>query len=477
MTRMSQLIIVWFRRDLRLEDNPALIAAIDSGASVLPVYIHAPQEEAPWAPGAASRWWLHHSLTALDQTLRDRGSYLHICKGATLQSLRELIAVTGAHAVYWNRGYEPACIGRDKRIKQALRDDGIDAKSFNGALLIEPWQIETGQGDPYRVFTPFWRKLRADLQIEAPQAAPAHIDTKQAEGSVALNSLHLRPKIPWDSEFGAHWLPGEFGAHESVQQFCEAALRDYKVERDRPDRVGTSRISPYLHFGEIGPRQIAWMLDRYARSESSLVLQEAGEPYLRELGWREFSHHLLYHFPHTPEKPLQAQFDAFPWAPDDAIALTRWQQGQTGIPIVDAGMRELWRTGWMHNRVRMLVASFLTKNLRQHWLHGARWFWDTLLDADLANNTQGWQWTAGSGADASPYFRIFNPVTQGYRFDPDGAYVKRWVPELADAPVKLVHEPWLDPALLQRTGYPPPMVDLAATRVAALDAYQRMRHA
>jgi deoxyribodipyrimidine photo-lyase len=469
--------IVWFRRDLRLTDNPALDAALATHARVLPVYVHAPDEESPWEPGAASRWWLHHALAALDADLARRGARLHLVRGASLDVLRDLAHATGADAVYWNRLYEPAIVARDKRVKHALREQGLAAHSFNAAMFAEPWEIETGQGGPYRVFTPYWRKLRATLEPRPPLPAPARIDAPPVDGALALDALRLLPRIPWDTGFVENWTPGEAGAQTALDDFCGDALIDYASDRDRPDRPGTSRLSPHLHFGEISPRQIHWQLEDLARESPhrTQLLRGAAEPYLRELGWRDFSLHLLFHFPQTPERNLNPAFDAFPWAAQNDEAIRAWQRGRTGVPIVDAGMRELWHTGWMHNRVRMIVASFLTKNLRQHWRHGARWFWDTLVDADLANNTQGWQWTAGTGADASPYFRIFNPVSQGERFDPDGSYVRRWVPELARFPAKIVHEPWKDAMALARSGYPEPMVDLKASREAALAAYQAMK--
>jgi len=466
--------IVWFRRDLRLQDNPALDAAARAHERVICAYIHAPDEEAPWMPGAASNWWLHRSLGSLDSRLRERGSCLHIRRGAALATLAQLCRDSGAVAVYWNRNYEPVPALRDAHIKQALRADGIDAQSFNANLLAEPRDVHTQQGGPYKVFTPFWRSLRAQLQPRPPLPAPVRIAAPLLDGSVGLDALKLLPSIRWDAGFEAQWRPGEAGAHALLERFIDDALVDYSQGRDQPAEDLTSRLSAHLHFGEIGPQQIVWRLlgeDR-PRSERG---RTAAEGFLREIGWREFSQHLLHHFPHTTLRNLNAQFDHFAWAKDDPGVLALWQRGRTGVPMVDAGMRQLWATGWMHNRVRMVVASFLTKNLLHHWQHGARWFWDTLVDADLGNNTQGWQWTAGTGADAAPYFRIFNPVSQGERFDPQGDYVRRWVPELAGVAAPLVHQPWRDADLLRRTGYPQPMVDLRESREAALAAYRDMR--
>lgn len=464
--------LYWFRRDLRLADNPALAAALDAHDRVLPVYIHAPDEEAPWQPGAASLWWLHHSLQALDADLRELGSKLRIERGPSLAILRRLVEESGATAIYWNRLYEPAITARDTQIKQTLIDEGIDARSFKANLLFEPWEIRTGQDRPYRVFTPFWRNARSQLQVRPPLPEPDKFDFQTDANGLGVDALQLLPRINWDSGLHDAWQPGESGAQEAFEEFLESGLRDYSSDRDRPDRHGTSRLSPHLHFGEISPMQIAWALEERVHQAGDSSRSSGAESFLREIGWREFSQHLLFNFPHMPEQNLNPRFDEFHWGAEDGTAIRRWQQGRTGIPIIDAGMRELWATGIMHNRVRMLVASFLTKNLRQHWHHGERWFWDTLVDADLANNAQGWQWTAGCGVDASPYFRIFNPVTQGEKFDPKGDYVRRWVPELAPVPAALIHHPWTDPDVLKATGYPAPMVDLATSRVTALQAYQ-----
>jgi deoxyribodipyrimidine photo-lyase len=355
-----------------------------------------------------------------------------------------------------------------------LQEDGIAVHSHNAALWCEPWQIATQQGQPYKVFTPYWRNLRAQLQAVEPLPAPLVPGWRELPGGLPLAALALLPRPDWAGGLRAHWQPGEAGARELLEIFADDAIGDYAHARNLPARHGTSRLSPHLHFGEISPRQIHFELDRRTHATDTKRRPDI-EPCLRELGWREFAHHLLYRFPRTSTENFNPRFDEFGWAPADQTLLARWQQGRTGIPLVDAGLRELWHTGWMHNRVRMIAGSFLTRNLRQHWLHGARWFWDTLVDADLANNTLGWQWVAGCGADAAPYFRVFNPLTQAKKFDPDGVYLRRWLPELADAPVALLHEPWKDAAVLERSGYPPPMVDLGKSRQRALDAYRDLR--
>ena len=470
----------WFRRDLRLSDNPALQAATEwareRGGSVLPVYIASDTEAGAWKDGAASRWWLHHSLTALSQTLNARGSRLVVRTGATLEVLKDVVSEAGIGAVFWNRLYEPASIERDRVVKAALREHGLHVASSNAALLHEPWTIKTRTGGPYKVFTPFSRTLSA-LPTPAPIAGPEVLPAPPSQVTgLALNDLHLLPSIPWDGGMRDAWEPGESGARTLLDDFIEAPVADYPQARDFPDRAGTSRLSAALHFGEISPRQ-AWFAARAAQPEVS-------GPWLRQLQWREFAHHQLFHFPRTPDQPLDPRYATFSWRSDYQADLRAWQRGQTGIPIVDAGMRELWHTGWMHNRVRMLVASLLTKNLLIPWQEGARWFWDTLVDADLANNTLGWQWTAGCGADAAPYFRVFNPATQGLKFDPDGRYVRRWVPELKRLPDKWLQQPWTAPAEVLRgcgvrlgRDYPMPIVDLAESRRIALEIWaNEVRH-
>jgi deoxyribodipyrimidine photo-lyase len=473
--------LIWFRRDLRLADNPALQAALDRGFDPVPVYIHASAEENPWPPGASSAAWLHRSLSALAGSLEAIGSRLLIRNGPTTAALDALVAETDAQAVFWNRLYEPAILTRDRQVKAHLDARGLVAASFNAALLAEPWTVATGAGGPYRVFTPFWKNLRPRLDAIVATPAPNRLPAVPAKiATLPISALGLLPKPPappWDARFWLHWRPGETGAEELLDAFVEGAVHGYREQRNFPDRTGSSKLSAHLHFGEISPRQIVHRL----RSERwPAETAEDVSHYLSELGWREFSHHLLYHFPHSNEHNLNPRFEAFPWAPVDEKTLRAWQFGRTGVPIVDAGMRELWQTGWMHNRVRMIAASFLCKNLRYHWQHGARWFWDTLVDADLANNTQGWQWTAGTGADAAPYFRIFSPLAQAEKFDAQGRYIRRWVPELAELPTPAVFAPWLHPALARQLApdYPSqPIIDLKASRDAVLAAYAKTRSA
>jgi deoxyribodipyrimidine photo-lyase len=440
--------LLWFRQDLRLADNPALAAAVARGGPVIPVYVWSPEEEGSAAPGAACRWWLHQSLKALDASLRPLGSRLIVRRGPARATLGALAAETGATAVLWNRRYEPAVSARDREVKASLAAAGLAVESFNSALLFEPWELATGSKTPFQVFTPFWRACLSRPAAPAPLRAPAAIAAPvRWPETLPLSSLALEPAIDWTGGIAAAWTPGEAGAQAALRAFLRGAVEAYPVARDRPAEPGTSRLSPHLHHGELGPRQIRAALD---------PADPGAGAYLRELGWREFAHHVLFHFPHTVDRPLRPAFAHFPWA-DAPAALRAWQRGRTGYPLVDAGMRELWATGWMHNRVRMVVASFLTKHLLLPWQEGARWFWDTLVDADQANNTLGWQWVAGSGADAAPYFRIFNPATQAEKFDPEGRYVRRWVPELGS------------------DRYPAPIVDHAWARSRALAALATTR--
>jgi len=462
--------LVWFRCDLRLTDNPALHQARQAHERVIPVYIHAPQEEAPWDPGAASRWWLHHSLAALNAELGRRGSRLILRRGDSLTLLRELLRDTGATAVYWNRRYEPAIIARDRMVKAALRAEGFMAESASAALLIEPWSLLKADATPYQVFTPFWKAALQKLPPTAPLPVPTLAGPENWPDSLPLEVLQLLPRIPWDAGLTAAWRPGEMAALARLEQFCATALTDYAQGRDWPGRDGVSRLSPHLHFGEISVRQL-WAAVTNATGGDPFSNKGAAT-WLREIGWREFAHSVLYHWPQTPEQPLQQRFAAYPWREDHAELLQAWQQGRTGYPLIDAGMRQLWQTGWMHNRVRMLVASFLVKNCRIPWQEGARWFWDTLVDADLASNTLGWQWTAGCGVDAAPYFRVFNPFLQGAKFDPEGAYIRHWIPELATLPASVIHQPW---TLAAKLDYPAPIIDFAASRAEALAGWERIK--
>lgn len=467
--------LLWFRIDLRLADNPALQSGIAAG-SVIPVFIWDPASEEPWRPGGASLWWLHQSLAALEQSLRAAGSRLIIRNGPVAASLLTLAKETGARAVVWNRRYEPAVIARDSKVKEALAVAGLRAESFCAALLHEPWTVENKSAKPFQVFTPFWKNCLAKPDPAEPLPAPVRIPAPEKwPESLPLSALELEPRTDWAAGMGAAWTPGEAGAQARLARFFREAAERYGAARDLPGIEGTSRLSPHLHFGEISPRQV-WHASRL-----SGIADWRESRYLAEIGWREFAHHLLYHFPRTPVEPLRPEFARFPWRENDA-ALKAWQRGLTGYPIVDAGMRELWATGWMHNRVRMIVASFLVKDLLISWTEGAWWFWDTLVDADLAQNTLGWQWTAGCGADAAPYFRVFNPSGQGEKFDTDGPYVRRWCPELSRVPQEWLHRPWEAPAsVLAAAGvvlgkdYPKPIVDHAAARDFALKAFASLK--
>ncbi|HET7315280.1 deoxyribodipyrimidine photo-lyase [Salinisphaera sp.] len=480
---MKKRVILWFRRDLRLADNPALHAALAGDFdSIVPVFIHAPDELGDEAPGGAQSVWQHFSLAALDASLQGLGSRLVIRHGPTIAALDTLIEESGARAVYWNRLYDPHTIARDRQVKRHLEDRGLETASFKALLLHEPWTVSTRQNTPYKVFTPFWKAIR-DEPAGNPLPAPSRLPEVWSRlGSVALSELGLLPDIRWDERIRETWTPGEDGAHARLEAFVSKTLPEYRDSRERPARHGTSYLSAHLHFGEIGPRQVVHRVEEWLHEHGREADRTHAETFLSEIGWREFAHHVLFHFPNTPSEPLDERFKHFPWANDDE-ALQAWQDGRTGIPMVDAGMRELWATGYMHNRLRMTVASFLTKNLRIAWQHGERWFWDTLVDADLANNTLGWQWAAGCGADAAPFFRIFNPARQGERFDADGAYVRRWVPELAELPNKHIHEPWAAPErILDDAGvalgetYPKPIVDLKASRKEALEAFDRIKN-
>lgn len=483
MSHMSDtppLVINWFRRDLRIQDNPSLSHAIASGAPVIAVYVL--EKIGHFAPGGASRWWLHHSLKALHKDLEKLGIPLVLRRGDPAKLIPELVKEVSATSIVWNRRYDGKGIETDKGLKLSFTDDGVEVKTFNGSLLREPWETETKSGGFYKVYTPFWRAYKevgpSRNSLSKPRKAPIY--SRPLPPTDALKDWALLPTKPnWAKGFDDHWTPGEKGAAMRLDKFLDRAVSDYDDRRNRPDIQGTSGLSPHLAFGEISPFQI-WNTVR-GRMEQGNVGDDGAMTFLSEVVWREFSYNLLYHFGHLATDPWKKEFATFPWEEDPAH-LEAWQKGQTGIPIVDAGMRQLWQTGWMHNRVRMIVGSFLVKNLLIPWQEGERWFWDTLVDADPASNAASWQWVAGSGADAAPYFRIFNPVSQSQKFDPDGAYIRQYVPELSRLPNKHIHAPFEAPtAILKDAGvelgatYPEPIADLKITRQRALDAYDEIR--
>ena len=467
----TPLTVMWFRQDLRLRDNPALCAAASSGA-VLPVYVLDDGNAGEWKMGGASRWWLHHSLKRLDESLNGR---LWVLQGDAERELLKLCAALPVRKVVWNRCYEPWRRRRDEGIEKALREAGVETETCNGSLLWEPSEICTRNGKPYGVFTPFHRYL---LTITAPDrtlSVPPKLSLAQCtQPAGRIDKLELKPRISWDTGLEQCWTPGEQTAQRQLQKFLGSGAGEYNVRRDYLADEAVSSLSPHLHFGEISPNQVWW-------DTHSAEAGDGGDSFIRQLCWREFSYHLLYHYPDFAGRNWKREFDKFQWR-EDPESLRRWQKGATGVPLVDAGMRELWATGTMHNRARMVTASFLTKNLLIHWRHGADWFWDCLVDADLANNSFGWQWVAGSGADAAVYFRVFNPVLQSRKFDPEGKYLRRWLPELRRLPDKHIHAPWeAGSGVLREAGvrldenYPFPIVDLRATRKRALAAWGTTR--
>ena len=464
---MTSTSIAWLRTDLRVADNPALAAALKSGERVIALYIHETTSGVRPA-GAAARWWIHHSLEALGKTLARRGVELMVRDGDARDVVPGLVRETEANAVFWNRRYAPGEREADAAIKTALDEAGIEVESFAANVLVEPWDIATKQGKPYSVYGPFWKALR-DMPIAQPLNAPA--ETKSIKVGPA-DECYRQPA--WADKFTPHWRIGEAAAHESLAHFLDTQLDDYAVGRDFPRQDATSRLSPHLRHGEITPRQIWAAAESVAHADPDK--RAAVDKFLSELTWRDFNYHQLYHRADITTESMQPKFAALQWRQADD-ELERWQKGQTGLPIVDAGMREMWETGFMQNRVRMLTASLLCKNLLIDWRLGEQWFWDCLVDGDIANNPANWQWVAGSGMDASPFFRIFNPVTQGDRFDNGGDYVRRWLPELAGLPDAWVHQPSQAPDdVLRKAGvvigqtYPAPIVDLKLSRVRALEA-------
>ncbi len=477
-------LLVWFRQDLRIGDNPAIASALAQaragGHPVIGFYCLDETNADSRALGGANRWWLHHSLARLRDALAAYNIPLILRRGRADAQVSTLITETGARHLFWNRQYEAAAIARDTALKAALTAQGVSVESSNALLLVEPWEVKTGQGGPFQVFTPFWRAARplAAARPPLPVPAPGRLPDPPVLASDPLESWDLLPTAPdWAGGMRDQWTPGAAGALARLDDFLAARLTAYADTRDRPDVSGTSALSPHLRFGEISPRQIWAALDQACAGD---LAARGPENFSRELGWREFSYHLLFHQPQISHRPLRSQFENFPWQPD-AEALRAWQRGQTGYPIIDAGMRQLWHTGWMHNRVRMLVGSFLVKHLLQPWQAGEEWFWDTLVDADPASNPASWQWVAGCGADAAPYFRIFNPVLQGEKFDPDGDYVRRWVPELRELPSAFIHKPREAPLLVLRAAgvslgqtYPRPLIELSFGRDRALDALKSL---
>ena len=469
------LSIHWFRQDLRISDNPALTSATQLG-EVFPVYIFDTVNSGEYPMGAVQKIWLHYSLKALNKAL---GGKLLVYSGDPLKILSELITEYEIDKVFWNRCYEPWQIARDKKIKAELNKKDKEVLSFNGSLLWEPWEILKKDGSPYKVFTPFFRRgCLSAKEPRLPISTPANLSFNDSIiTGLKIDELNLVPDEPWVKKIIQKWQIGEDFAQEKVTEFVKNGLKDYKDGRNFPSKTNVSRLSPHLHWGEVSPNQV-W----YQAIESDPELSRNTDHFLSELGWREFSNSLLYFFPNMPKKNLQPRFDNFDWI-EDCKLLKAWQSGATGFPIVDAGMRELWDTAYMHNRVRMIVGSFLVKNLRIHWHNGAAWFWDCLVDADLANNSAGWQWIAGCGADAAPYFRVFNPILQGEKFDKEGHYTRTYVPELTNLPNKYLHAPWMAPELILEQAdiklgktYPKPVIDLKLSRDRALAAFANLKN-
>ena len=463
--------LLWLRRELRLRDNAALHAAIATRRPVIAAFVLDESTPGAWAPGGASRWWLHHSLASLDAAFAEHGVKLVLRRGRYAEEIPRLVEETGAAEIHAGLPIEPWARQAMRGLWKALE---IKLHVHRTALLFDPADIATKSGTPYGVFTPFARACLARGLPPPPIAAPSKITAGKAPKSDRLGDWGLLPTKPdWAAGLRESWTPGEVGAAKRLAGFARGALAGYVHGRDRPGIDGTSMLSPHLAWGEISPAQIRHAIERAGGNTT----------YVNELLWREFSAHLLWHHPALPDAPLRPEFAAMPWR-RDAKALRAWQKGLSGIPIVDAGMRQLWQTGWMHNRVRMIVASFLIKHLLLDWREGEAWFWDTLVDADLANNAASWQWVAGSGADAAPFFRVFNPVLQGEKFDTDGAYVRRFVPELAALPDRHIHAPWQAPedalraacVVLGKT-YPHPLVDLPLGRQRALDAFKSLKAA
>jgi deoxyribodipyrimidine photo-lyase len=460
-----QPVIMWFRQDLRLADHPALTAAV-AGGPVIPVFVLDDILPGEWRWGGASRWWLHRSLEKLGAS-----TPLVLQRGETVSTLERLAAETGASAIHFTRDYAPWAGALERQVKEMCDRRGIACHRHGGFLLHEPESIRNGSGEFFKVYTPFSKACFAKGTPRAPKPVPKVAWHEGVAGDVLADWKLLPTKPNWATGFESVWQPGEDGARKLLRRFLDHGLHGYAEGRDRPDKEHVSRLSPHLHWGEISPHQVWHATEQHMASEGGRVDRD-GEKFLKEVLWREFAYNLIHHVPTFPTEPFRPEFADFPWA-DDSAALGKWQRGETGYPIVDAGMRELWATGIMHNRVRMIVASFLIKDLLIPWQEGERWFWDTLVDADIGNNAASWQWVAGCGADAAPYFRVFNPVLQGEKFDPEGNYVRRWVPELKDVPTEFVHKPWGMP--LPPKAYPGPMIDHGVARDRALSAFKKIR--
>ncbi|MED2186608.1 deoxyribodipyrimidine photo-lyase [Bacillus wiedmannii] len=473
---MQKKIIVMFQKDFRVYDNPALFKAVQSG-EVVPVYVH----DETFSMGSASKWWLHHAIIDVQKQLEALGSTLIIRKGNTQEEILSLIEQLGITAVYWNICYDPDRLQSNKKMKMMLEGKSIICKEFNSHLLLEPWIIKKKDNTEYKVFTPFYNAFQKQV-IHKPISKVQRIKGGNSlPASLSVSELHLLPTIRWTSHIESIWDPTEEGAYKTCKKFFSSKLASYSEGRDFPNENAHSMLAPYLSFGQISVKFMYHYLVNESTERQCSLFEKQVNSFIRQLIWREFSYYLLYHYPFTVYKPLNKSFEHFPWNNEEEL-LTVWQKGETGYPFIDAGMRELWQTGFMHNRARMAVASFLVKHLLIPWQEGAKWFMDTLLDADIANNTMGWQWVAGSGADASPYFRIFNPITQGEKFDKDGEYIRKWVPELRDMPNKYIHKPWEAPEhILQKANitlghtYPLPLVDHKAARERALCAYKSMK--
>ncbi|HEX4768947.1 MAG TPA: deoxyribodipyrimidine photo-lyase [Lichenihabitans sp.] len=476
-------VIVWFRDDLRLADNPALVAAAQSGRAILPVYVHDEESHGIRRLGGAARWWLHHSLTALSGALKRHGADLHIFNGPAVEIVPKLAHTSGAAAVCWNRRYQQAEGALDDTVAVELEADGVEVETFNGKLIHEPDEIRPKSGF-YKVYSAYWKAADASGALPEPEPAPKRLrGAEMPSGKVqatTLGKLGLLPTRPdWSGGLAQAFTPGETEALRKLGRFVETDLAAYGERRDNPGVDGSSRLSPHLRFGEISPRQIVAAVKEASRTAAGKV---KAQKFLQEIAWRDFSYNLLFHAPDLATSPFAERFEHFPWADVPKASIRAWQQGRTGYPIVDAGMRQLWRTGWMHNRVRMITASFLVKDLLCDWRVGERWFWDTLCDADPANNAVNWQWVAGCGPDAAPFFRIFNPVLQGEKFDPKGTYVREFVPEIKDLDARFVHKPWEAPAeALHAAGirlgetYPHPRVRHDEARDRALAAFKASR--